>query len=84
MGDTEYIMDNNKIDLPHNNKVEMLKEINWSNMGEAFFDAVFPLILGHGKIIDDFLSDPRAEYHQTCVHKKIVFDDPNDEDRDWK
>eukprot|EP00957_Ditylum_brightwellii_P145936 11113385-Ditylum_brightwellii.AAC.1 len=49
-----------------------------------FSDAVFPSIVDHGKIIDDFLSEPRAEDHQTCVHKKIVFDDPNDEDMDWK
>eukprot|EP00957_Ditylum_brightwellii_P066036 5009017-Ditylum_brightwellii.AAC.1 len=62
-------MDNNKIDLPHHNKVKMLKEIDR---------------IGHGKIIDGILSDPRAEYHQICVHEKIVFDDPNDRDRDWK
>eukprot|EP00957_Ditylum_brightwellii_P165109 12570767-Ditylum_brightwellii.AAC.2 len=65
MGDTEFLMDNNKIDLIHNNKVKMLEEIDWSNTNEAFFDAVFPSILDHDKIIDDFLSDPRAEYHQT-------------------
>eukprot|EP00957_Ditylum_brightwellii_P038960 2944451-Ditylum_brightwellii.AAC.1 len=62
----------------------MLKGINWINMNGAFFDTVFPLIVGHGKIVDDFLTDPRAEYDRTCQHKKIVFDDPNDEDRDWK
>eukprot|EP00957_Ditylum_brightwellii_P060144 4567274-Ditylum_brightwellii.AAC.1 len=84
MGDTEYIMDNKKIDLPHNDKVDMLKEINWSNMNDAFFDVVFPSIVDHGKIIDDFLPDPRAEYHQTCVHEKIMFNDLNDKDRDWK
>eukprot|EP00957_Ditylum_brightwellii_P026136 1976429-Ditylum_brightwellii.AAC.1 len=83
MGDTEYITDNNKIDLPHNDEAKMLKDINWSNMNEAFY-TVFPAIFGHDKIVDDFLSDPRAEYHQTCVHEKIVLDDTNDEVRDWK
>eukprot|EP00957_Ditylum_brightwellii_P068234 5180140-Ditylum_brightwellii.AAC.1 len=62
----------------------MLNNVDWSNMNEAFFDTVFPLIVGHGKIIDEFLADPRSEYHRTCQHKNIVFDDSNDEDRDWK
>eukprot|EP00957_Ditylum_brightwellii_P073740 5603966-Ditylum_brightwellii.AAC.1 len=84
MGDTEYISDNNEIDLPLNDEVEMHKDINCSNMNEAFFVAVFPLIVDHGKIIDEFLADPRAEYHRTCQYENIVFDDPNDEDRDWK
>eukprot|EP00957_Ditylum_brightwellii_P106060 8089638-Ditylum_brightwellii.AAC.1 len=53
-------------------------------MNEACFDTIFPSILGHSKIIDDFLSNPRAEYHQTCVLEKIVFDDANDKDRDWE
>eukprot|EP00957_Ditylum_brightwellii_P139393 10622895-Ditylum_brightwellii.AAC.2 len=73
------------MDLPENNEVKMLNDINWSNMNEAFFDIVFPSIVGHGKIIDEFIADPRAEYYRTCQHKNIVFDDPNDdEDRDWK
>ena len=84
MGDTEYITDNNKIDLPHNDEVDMLKDIDWSNLNETFFGAVFPSIVGHGKIIDEFFSDPRAECHRTCLHEKIKFDDPNDEDRDWR
>eukprot|EP00957_Ditylum_brightwellii_P208272 15356603-Ditylum_brightwellii.AAC.1 len=84
MGDTKYITDNNKIDLPHNDEVKMLKDIDWSNMNEAFFNDVFPSIVGHGKIIDDFLAGQRAEYRTTYQYKKIVFDDPNDENRDWK
>eukprot|EP00957_Ditylum_brightwellii_P073119 5557361-Ditylum_brightwellii.AAC.1 len=84
LGDIEYITVNNKIDLPLNDEVKKLKDINWNNMDEAFFDTVFPSIVGHGKIVDEFLADPRAEYHITCQHKNIVFDDPNDEDGDWK
>eukprot|EP00957_Ditylum_brightwellii_P033949 2571857-Ditylum_brightwellii.AAC.1 len=49
----------------------MPKEIDWSNLNEVFYDAVFPSIVGYDKIIDDFLSNPRAEYHQTWVHEKI-------------
>eukprot|EP00957_Ditylum_brightwellii_P039877 3019012-Ditylum_brightwellii.AAC.1 len=53
----KYIMDNNKLDLPHNDEVDILKNINWINMNEAFFDTVFPSIVGCGKIIDNFLAD---------------------------
>eukprot|EP00957_Ditylum_brightwellii_P150229 11440414-Ditylum_brightwellii.AAC.1 len=53
-------------------------------MNEAFFGTVFPSIVGHGNIIDEFIADPRAEYYRICKHKKIVVGDPNDEDRDWK
>eukprot|EP00957_Ditylum_brightwellii_P126814 9666828-Ditylum_brightwellii.AAC.1 len=54
-------------------------------MNGAFFNTVFPSTVSHGKIIDEFFADPRAEYHRTCQPKKIVFDDPNnDKDRDWK
>eukprot|EP00957_Ditylum_brightwellii_P068351 5188846-Ditylum_brightwellii.AAC.1 len=53
-------------------------------MNEAIFNVVFPLIVGHGKIVDEFLSDTRSKYHRTCQHKNILFDDQNDEDRDWK
>eukprot|EP00957_Ditylum_brightwellii_P034839 2639682-Ditylum_brightwellii.AAC.1 len=85
LSDTEYITDNDKIDLPLNDEVEMLKDIDGINMNEALFDTIFPSIVGHGKIIDEFIVDQRAEYHRACQHKKIVIDDPNnDKDRDWK
>jgi len=42
------------------------------------------LILGHAKIIDKFLSDPRASYHETVVRDEIVFHDEENYDPDWK
>jgi hypothetical protein len=41
-------------------------------------------ISGHAKIIDKFLSDPRANYNDTVVRYKIVFHDEDHEDPDWK
>ena len=32
LGDTEYITDNNLVDLTADNRPELLKEIDWSNM----------------------------------------------------
>eukprot|EP00957_Ditylum_brightwellii_P177609 13528586-Ditylum_brightwellii.AAC.1 len=65
LGNTEYITDNNKTDLPVNDDVKMLKDIDWINTNEAFFGIVFPSIVGHGKITDEFLVDPRTEYYRT-------------------
>eukprot|EP00957_Ditylum_brightwellii_P057838 4386081-Ditylum_brightwellii.AAC.1 len=62
----------------------MLKDIGWSSMNETVFDTAFLSIAGHVNIIDKFLANPRAEYHRTPQHKNIVFDNPNDEDRNWK
>ena len=49
----------------------------------TFFCFMF-LILGHAKIIDKFLSDPRASYHETVVRDEIVFHDEENYDPDWK
>ena len=73
----EYIENNNKVNLPINNNEdytpELLKDIDWDNMNESFFDTVFPSVVGHGKIIDKYLSDPRADYHATVVRDNIHF-----------
>ena len=42
------------------------------------------LISGHAKIIDKYLSDCRATYHDTVVRDKIVFFDESSQDPDWK
>jgi hypothetical protein len=41
-------------------------------------------ISGHAKIIDKYLSDCRATYHDTVIRDKIVFFDDSSEDPDWK
>jgi hypothetical protein len=41
------------------------------------------LIIGHAKIIDEFLSDPRETYYDTVLRDKIVFHDPHASDPDW-
>ena len=51
---------------------------------ENFFEHVFPSVVGHAEIIDKFLSDPRATYHDTVQSHNILFHDANDDDPDWK
>jgi hypothetical protein len=41
-------------------------------------------ISGHAKIIDKFLSDPRANYNDTVTRDKIKFHDEDHSDPDWK
>ena len=59
------------VDIPVNKGPELPKEIDWSDMNKSFFDAVFPSIKGHGKIIDEYLMDGRAEYHRTMIADRI-------------
>ena len=43
---------------------------------------LFPCV-GHAKLIDKFLSDPRATYHDTVVKGNIIFHGPDAADPDW-
>ncbi len=40
--------------------------------------------VGHAKIIDKYLSNPLATYHDTVCKDKILFLDEHAEDPDWK
>ncbi len=53
----------------------------WQNMLTKFY--VSYMVAGHAKIIDTYLSDPRATYHDTVVRDKIVFHDEDNSDPDW-
>jgi len=55
-----------------------------SSFQENFFEHVFPSVVGHAKIVDKFLADPKAPYHETLWNHKILFHDDNDDDPDWK
>jgi hypothetical protein len=46
----------------------------------SFF--LFPCV-GHAKLIDKFLSDTRATYHDTVVKDNIIFHGPDAADPDW-
>jgi len=41
------------------------------------------IVAGHAKLIDTYLSNPRAGYHDTVVKDKIVFHDENASDPNW-
>ncbi len=43
---------------------------------------LFPCV-GHAKLIDKFLSDPRATYHDTVVKDNTIFYDPDAAGLDW-
>ena len=51
-----------------------------------FFQLIYlfrSFLSGHAKIIDKFLSDTRATYHDTVVRDKIRFFDETATDPDW-
>lgn len=50
---------------------------------DNFFEHVFPDVKGHAKIIDKFLSDPRAKHHKTHNQLGHKFHDETAEDPDW-
>jgi hypothetical protein len=39
--------------------------------------------VGHAKLIDKFLSDQRATYHDTALKDSIIFHDHDAADPDW-
>lgn len=51
---------------------------------ENFFEAIFPSIKGHAKVMDKFLSDERAPYYETVKQDRIIFHDEDADDPDWK
>jgi hypothetical protein len=55
-----------------------------SSFQENFFEHIFPSVVGHAEIPDNFLVNTRAPYHETVRNHKILFHDDNDDDPDWK
>lgn len=80
--DTEHITDD-PLQMPE--EAEFFPEMDWDlSFEENFFQRFFPDITGHGKILDEYLSDSRASYHDTAVQCRITFHDPSQIDCDWK
>jgi hypothetical protein len=74
-------------------KYKKIKEKSYPNvdhvdftktLSENFFAHVWPDITGSGKILDEYLADPRAAYYVTASERKIKFHDENAMDPDWK
>ena len=54
----------------------MKQDIDWKKKNDSFFFIyIIPSIMGHTKIIDEHLSDPKADFLQTVLISKIVFND---------
>ena len=68
------------------NQAELIPEIDLETpqLSSTFFKHFFPDTTGHAKIMDDYLSDSQANFHETYVNDKIQFHDPDDPDPDWK
>ena len=66
LSDADYLEDNDKIEsIDENQNPVIIKEIDWCDMSKSFFEHIFPSIECHNRMIDEYLSDPRAEYYQT-------------------
>ena len=52
-------------------------------LDELFFEYFLPDVTGHAKIIDEYLSNMKAQYHETAKNDKIVFHDDPNKDPDW-
>ena len=55
-----------------------------TDLNALFFDEFFPSVVGHGKIIDEFHADPQSPFYTTVKNDRIIFNDPEAEDPDWK
>jgi hypothetical protein len=70
LGDQEYYYD--ALFRPPNSANGISSSINFEcSIQENFFEHVFPSVVGHAKIIDIFLVDPRTLYHETDPDWKV-------------
>ena len=53
-------------------------------LDELFFEYFLPDVTGHAKIIDEYLSNTKAQYHETAKNDKIGFHDDTNKDPDWR
>jgi hypothetical protein len=81
LGETEHITES-PYDIPMEGP-QVNIDFN-QPMAKIFFDNVFPDVSGHAKIIDKYLSDQRANFHQTYMNRKMKFHDEKASDPDWK
>ena len=54
---------------------DLRKELDFDNceLDVIFSDHIFPDVTGHGKVIDEILSDRRCKYHDTAKNDSIKF-----------
>jgi hypothetical protein len=49
---------------------------------DTFFEHIVLDVTGHAKKLDEYLSDERASFHDTCTDDRIKFHDAEDPDHD--
>lgn len=60
--DAATLLDNDHLDMIRENNCPELKQ-------------VFPSITGHAKIIDEYLTNPNAEFHQNLKTSREIIND---------
>jgi hypothetical protein len=85
LGDGEHLRGDAKYTKLKKRSQPSLSEVDFSLAPhENFFKHVWPDMTGTAKIIDEYLSDSRAAFHNTACDDNIKFDDPTALDPDWK
>jgi hypothetical protein len=54
-----------------------------TTLDDIFFERILPAITGHGKLVDEYLTDQHSEYHITVRNEKIIFHDSDATDQYW-
>lgn len=84
-GDQEYIHHDAKYTRIKDHSAPVLSNVDFGKTPhENFFEHVWPDMKGSAAIVDEYLSNPLAEFHHTYAAKGIKFHDPTADDPDWK
>ena len=85
LGNGKHLRGNAKYTKIKKHSKPDLSDIDFSlEPHENFFKHVWPDLTGTAKIVDEYLSDPRAAFYNTACDLNIKFDDPTALDPDWK
>ena len=72
------------MDIPDDDGQELLREIDFSNMKDSFFNTVSTSVEGHSQKIDNCLKDKQEECRRTSGNDLIKFHDPYPDYPDWR
>jgi hypothetical protein len=82
--DTEHITkDEDPLTYPDELDIQHDIDFDDEHLETILFRDFFPSILGHAKLMDEYLADPRAKYFATVRNGRIKFYDEDNNDHDW-
>ena len=86
-------MDDDYLDMiDKNNYPELKHESDWKNFDDSFSQYIFPYIKRYAKIIDEYSSNPKAEFYQTVwisrigfimIQKQLIQTRASNDDKPW-